>query len=99
MKLEAVCKWPIPKTKAELSTFMGFASYHNHISNFAEITACLSAMTGSKAEFVWTGKHQVVFENVKEALIVVPCLASPNPDDHFVLDTDASDLSIGAELY
>ena len=45
-KLEAVHKWSVPKTKAELSTFMGFASYHrNHISNFAEITACLSAMT------------------------------------------------------
>ena len=46
-KLEAVCNWPVPKTKSELSTFVGFASYHhNHIAHFAEIAACLSHMTG-----------------------------------------------------
>ena len=95
---EVVHKWPVPKTKAELSTFMGFAGYHhNHISNFAEIIAYLSAMTGSKAKFVWTDEHQTAFENVK-ALVLAHCLAFPNPDDPFILDTDASDLSIGAEL-
>ena len=64
-KLEAVRNWPVPKTKSELSTFMGFASYHrNHIAHFAEITACLSHMTGSQVEFNWTDEHQAAFENI-----------------------------------
>ena len=54
-KLETVCNWPVLKTKSELSTFIGFASYHrNHIAHFAEITACLSHMAGSQVEFNWT---------------------------------------------
>ena len=98
-KLEAVHNWPVPKTKSELSTFIGFASYHrNHIAHFAEITACLSCMTGSRVEFNWTDEHQAAFENLREALLSAPCLAFPNADDPFILDTDASKTSIGAEL-
>ena len=98
-KIEAVKEWPSPKTKSELSTFMGFASYHrSHIAGFAEITAGLSAMTGAKAEFKWTEEHQKAFEVLKHALTTAPCLAYPKPDDVFILDTDASDVSIGAVL-
>ena len=98
-KIEAVREWPIPKTKSELSTFMGFASYHrNHIAHFAEITACLSAMTGARVEFKWTEEHQKAFEALKQALTTAPCLAYPKPDEVFILDTDASDVSIGAVL-
>ena len=98
-KLEAVCNWPVPKTKSALSTFIGFASYHcNHIGHFAEITACLSHMTGSRVEFNWTDEYQAAFENLREALLSAPCLAFPNADDPFILDTDASKTSIGAEL-
>jgi hypothetical protein len=35
-------------------------------------------------------------KRTKLALISAPCLAYPTPDGHFILDTDASDLSIGA---
>jgi hypothetical protein len=33
-----------------------------------------------------------------EALSSSPCLAYPRPEGHFILDTDASDITIGAEL-
>ena len=43
-------------------------------------------------------EHQAAFENLREALLSAPCLAFPNTDDPFILDTDASETSIGAEL-
>ena len=53
---------------------------------------------GSKASFVWQEKHLQAFKSLIEKLIIAPILAYPNPDDMFILYTDASDHSIGAVL-
>ncbi len=38
------------------------------------------------------------FVSIKEALVSAPVLALPNKIDPFILDTDASDTAIGAEI-
>lgn len=43
-------------------------------------------------------KQQDAFSNLKVALITTPVLALPNSKDLFILDTNASDFAIGAEL-
>ena len=43
-------------------------------------------------------KHERSFEYVKNALIIAPVLTIPTADGKFILDTDASDIAIGAEL-
>ena len=58
----------------------------------------LHKLTGSKAEFVWNEEHQKAFESLKEALINAVVLSFPTSDDIFILDTDASEKTIGAEL-
>ena len=55
-------------------------------------------MTGSRVEFAWTKEHNQAFEALKAALISAPCLQYLRPNDLFILDTDASDVSMGAEL-
>lgn len=98
-KIEAVKNWPVPINKSELSVFLGFTNYHrDHIRHYAEITADLSAMTGTKSVFKWEQEHQAAFEELKIAITTAPCLAYPNPHDKFILDTDASDKGIGSEL-
>lgn len=97
--IKAVEAWPISKTKKELESFNGFANYHrDHIKNFSEITVPLHQFTGKKIEFFWSDQHQLAFENIKKALIEAVTLNHPNPSDTFILDTDSSDVSIGAEL-
>ena len=54
-------------------------------------------MTGQK-QFEWTEKQSTAFEALKQALSSPPVLALPNLEDEFILDTDASDFAIGAEL-
>ena len=43
-------------------------------------------------------KHQAAFESLRECLVCAPILSYPNNQDTFILDTDASDIAIGAEL-
>ncbi|CAC5406966.1 unnamed protein product [Mytilus coruscus] len=42
--------------------------------------------------------HEKAFQKAKTALISVPCLTYPNPNDQFILDTDASDTTKGEVL-
>jgi hypothetical protein len=39
-----------------------------------------------------------VLDELRKAMVRAPILALPNATDHFILDTDASDKSVGAEL-
>ena len=55
-------------------------------------------MTGSRVEFAWTKEQNQAFEALKAALISGSCLQYLRPNDLFILDTDASDVSIGTEL-
>ena len=97
--VEAVVKWPIPKNVKDVESFLGFVNYHrDHIKDYAELAAPLYALTGRKEYFLWQAEHQQAFENLRAALVCAATLSIPNTADLFVLDTDASDLSIGAEL-
>ena len=97
--VETITKWPIPKTKRDVESYLGFANYHrDHIKNFAEIAKPLHQIVGSKTDFKWGLEQQTAFLEIQKGLVEAATLSYPNPDDTFVLDTDASNKSIGAEL-
>ena len=52
----------------------------------------------AKSPFVWTPVCQEAFERLKTYLTTAPILAHPTAQDTFILDTDASNLAIGAVL-
>ena len=98
-KVKAITTWPEPTCRKEVESFLGFANYHrNHIKDYAAMAGPLYQLTGPKAEFHWDDIHQEAFDALKEALTCAPVLAYPNSRDIFILDTDASDTAIGAEL-
>ena len=78
--------------------FLGFANYHrSFIKDFAKISGPLYEITG-KTKFQWKEPQQQAFDRLKALLLSAPVWALPNKTDYYILDTDASDKAIGAEL-
>ena len=48
--------------------------------------------------FTWDEHHENACERLKQALIEAPVLVTPGNDHNIILDTDASDIAMGAVL-
>ena len=71
-----------PRNKEELQSFLGFANYCRDFITFHAVKVL------PMQHFYWKGKHQEVFDSVKQALAEATAWAAPNDEGRFVLDTD-----------
>ena len=98
-KIKAVENWPIPNCVKNVRSFLGLTSYYRRfIQNYADKAKPLHKLTEKNAKFIWSEECQKSFEILKSALTESPILAYPSQNDHFVLDTDASNYGMGAVL-
>lgn len=101
-KVSVVRDWPISKDAGEVHQFLGLASYYRHnVLNITDIAAPLHNMTQRDTMFKWSPECDTAFNMLKEKLTETPILAYPKfgPDAGiFTLDTDASDVDVGAVL-
>ena len=98
--VKSVLDWPKPSNNTEASKFLGFINYHrDFIPGLAGIARPLYQLTKPKNAFSWTHECEVAFRRLKDCITSTPVLSFPNSSDLFILDTDASDHSIGAALY
>ncbi|KAJ8016328.1 hypothetical protein DPEC_G00006050 [Dallia pectoralis] len=98
-KIEAVRSWPTPKNQTEVRSFVGLASYYRRfVKGFAEIARPLHQLTEKGRRFKWEENCQRAFNQLKAGLISSPVLSYPDPHHTFILDTDASNVGIGAVL-
>ena len=58
----------------------------------------LHELTKKRKQFAWTDKCEEGFPKLKQKLTEAPVLAYPRPECQFILDTDVSDIEIGAVL-
>ena len=99
-KVRVIKDWPAPSNLQELKSFLGHVGYHQKfILNYADVTAPLRKLDKKNSKFEWSCEAQEAFELVKKQLIEAPVLAFPKYHLPFVIDTDASDVGIGAALY
>ena len=92
--------WEVPRNKAEMQSFLGFANYYREFFPWhAKLVAPLHAITGLGATFAWWDEQQQAFNAVKLALIEATALAQPDSEGEFVLDTDASAVAISGILH
>src|SRR5580765_2349779 len=98
-KIIAVKDWPVPHTRKQLRSFLGFCSYYRKfVKGFSSLAKPLYTLTENKVKFEWEEKCQEAFEKLKSLLSSSPILSFPKEEDEFILDTDASNIGIGAVL-
>ena len=98
-KIKAVQELPPPVNLESLRSFLGLAGYYRKfIPQFATIAAPLTALTKKCTPFTWEDRHQIAFLALKTCLCSAPVLAYPKFDHPFLLQTDASNVGLGAVL-
>ena len=109
-KIEAVSKWPTPRTVYDVRSFLGFVGYYRRfIKNFSKITKSIrEVITGlenqskraAKRTYIeWSDAADTAFEQLKAMCVSTPILAYPNYQLPFTLHTDSSTDGLGAVLY
>ena len=105
-KIDAIKKWPVPKTITKVQSFWGFMNYyHKFIPKYAHIARPINQLVSGenankkKAPVEWTEECQSAFEHLKQLCSQTPILAYANYQKPFKLHTDASENGLGAILY
>ena len=78
---------------------MGIAGYYRRfIPHFASQAASLTNLTKGKESVMikWTPEAETAFQALKQALCSQPVLNSPDFSRDFVVQTDASNVGLGA---
>ncbi|CAM4598209.1 unnamed protein product [Lepidochelys olivacea] len=100
-KVDAIQKWPVPKSKKQVQSFLGLAGYYRRfVPHYSQIAAPLTDLTKKKQPNAvqWTGKCQKAFNKLKATLMSDPILRAPDFDKPFLVTTDASERGVGAVL-
>ena len=98
-KIEAIRDWPVPKTVKEVQGFLGFANFNRHfIEKYSHKAEPLTRLTRQNERFYWGPEQQQAFNTLKSACTTQPVLRLYDPKRRCRIETDASDLAIGACL-
>ena len=113
-KIEAVSKWPIPKSTKDVRKLLGFNGYYRRfVEGYASIVRPLNDLLvghptnpGGKRKtsekgtpFRWDDEQQRSFDTIRERLTNPPALGYADYHLPLSLHTDASGNGLGAALY
>ncbi len=101
-KAKVMREWPLPRSRADLRSFLGLAQYFKRfIPNLSTVAAPLSDLTSETKVYDWDNWHAsdvAAFNKLKELLTTPPVLALPDFNAEFVVMSDASVRGCGAVL-
>ena len=96
-KLESIKKLETPKTEKELKSFLGAIQYlSKYLENLSAHTDFLRQLLKKSNDWEWTEKHTEAFNQIKEKITKIPCLAHYNSNYPNILTTDACTKGLGA---
>ncbi|XP_042878233.1 uncharacterized protein LOC122257193 [Penaeus japonicus] len=100
-KVNRVLSVAIPRTKKEVRSFLGLTGYYRqYIADYATIASPLSDLTKKSVpnKVSWEICHQDAFDKLRKVLANKPILKLPDMSRQFIVQTDASDIGLGAVL-
>ena len=98
-KTQAIQKMQPATTPKQDQAFLRLVRYYRKfIRNFPKIAKLLTLLTRQQVKFDWTPLHHTAFLTLKEAIIQAPILCYPNPNKRYIIYTDISDDTCGAQL-
>ena len=97
--VKAVSDWKRPTDPRQVQQFLGLCNYYRRfVPHFGHIAHPLYQLTEKGMRFEWTEECEAAFDQLKVSLTHSPVLAYPRPGGKYTLDTDASNIGIGAVL-
>ena len=98
-RVKAISDMKVPENVKELRSFLGLAGYYRKfIPDFAKMCSCLYDLTKINAIFKMENVHIKTINQIKSLLLSAPILCHPNYDYSFVVQSDASEIGLGAVL-
>ncbi|CAM4619121.1 unnamed protein product [Caretta caretta] len=100
-KLEAIQNWPRPNRKKQVQAFLGMVGYYRRfIPHFATRASPLTDLIKARGPDMvkWTDAAEKAFLDLQTALCSNPVLIAPDFNKEFILQTDASEVGLGAVL-
>nr|GFA48734.1 hypothetical protein [Tanacetum cinerariifolium] len=98
-KVEAITKWPRPKTVTEFRSFLGLAGYYRRfVEGFSRLALPLTKLMRKGKKFVWNEEREKSFEELKKRLVFAPILTLPSCSGGFQIYSDASKKGLGCVL-
>ncbi|KAL1246972.1 hypothetical protein QQF64_034274 [Cirrhinus molitorella] len=100
-KVEAIQRSPRPRSKKEMRSFLGLVGwYRRFIPDFATVATPLTNLLAkaAKSPIEWSKDCETAFRNLKERICSSPVLQSPDFNQRFLVQVDASATGVGAVL-
>ena len=95
----SIKNYPAPENVDEVKRFLGIVNYYRKfIKNCATIQEPLLNLTRKNVSFDWDECCRIAFESLKKLLLGKTILQQPDFEKEFVLETDASNVGLGAVL-
>lgn len=97
-KIKVMQEWPTPKNVKQLRGFLGLTGYYwRFVKDYGLISRPLTRLL-KKGAYLWDQEADMTFKRLKEAMTSTPVLTLPDYGLPFVVETDASDVGLGAVL-
>jgi transposase InsO family protein len=96
-KIQVVKDWPKPTTVKGIQEFLGFVNFNRRfIKDYSKKALPLTRLTRKDTPFKWDQQQDDAFESLRQACIDPPTLATFRRNEPLRMETDASDLALGA---
>ena len=98
-KISIIQNYPPPTDLKELQRFLGLVKYYKRfIKDYHKKAHSVQQLLKKDVPWEWSSEVQKSFETLRDALVSSPVLARPNFSKPYVLETDASQVGLGAIL-